>query len=122
MFKVKMEQVEDLEARALAAFIAEMEAWSAQTFGPRAAAQPPGTIPSEVRRARALGFLLRGHAKRWLALGIATGMPFAAGGAAAAVAGDAAMTPAARLDLLEREAVLVLLDRAAETPETVDAV
>ena len=57
-----------------------------------------------------MGFVLRGHAKHWLTLGFELGMPFATSGQAASVAANTDMAPAVRLDILEREAVLILLE------------
>ncbi|MGG7566558.1 hypothetical protein ACQ5SO_10400 [Rhodovulum sp. DZ06] len=104
MLDISMTEIRKMEARALEAFLSEMEAWAAAHHGPRVAALPPGAVRAEALRARALGFGMRGHARRWLALGFELGLPLAAAGRAGALAADARMSPAARLELLERGA------------------
>lgn len=117
MFKINASQVQDLETRALDDFLCEMESWAAENHGPLAAELPAGAVRSEVLRARSLGFVLRGHAKRWLDLGFDMGMPFAETGAAATVAADTSMKPAVRLDILEREALFALLEQEEQEEE-----
>jgi hypothetical protein len=122
MFKINANQIQQIECDALEEFLVEMEAWAAETFGPQVAMLPPGTVRSEVLHARELGFVLRGHAKRWLALGFELGMPFARTGKAAQVASDFEMTPAARLDILECECIFLLLTREEQEEELLYAV
>ncbi|MEM1299518.1 MAG: hypothetical protein AAGH68_09575 [Pseudomonadota bacterium] len=119
MFKINANQVQDIEAKALDDFLDEMDSWAVETHGLLVASQPAGAVRSEVLRARSLGFVLRGHAKRWLDLGFDMGMPFAEAGEAAKIAADTSMPPAVRLDVLEREALVVLLEQEEQEEEEV---
>lgn len=109
MISFNTEQVQCLQSDALESFLVEMEAWAIEKQGALIASLAPDTIRNEVMRARGLGFVLRGHVKAWLSLGFELGMPLAASGPAEAIAKDEAIAPAVRLDILEREAVVVLL-------------
>jgi hypothetical protein len=108
MFKIRAEQVNMMESDALEAFLVEMEDWALETYGPRAALLPEGTIRAEVLRARALGFVLRGHAKLWLRFGFAFQMPFADVPWAIPILNDAGLAPAGKFHLLKRRAAIEL--------------
>ncbi len=108
MFRIRAEQIEDLRAGRLDAFFQEMEAWSVAKYGARARALPEGTIRAEVLRARDMGFVLRGHAKRWLNFGFAFRMPFAELPWAKPIVNDTGLAAAGKFHLLQRRAAIEL--------------